>query len=97
KASHLVATSGPGAGHGVGLALRDTAAIAPVGHGEEAATGHHEAAEPDPVHEGLDMRADRPDAAAQRLAHREVDVAQQAAVDRGFRHGLAALAVHARL
>src|SRR5690606_24081779 len=44
-------------------------------------------AQPDPAHERLDVHAYRPGAVGQRFAQGHEQVAREAALDAGFRHG----------
>ena len=75
--------------------------VAAVGHREEAAERHQEAAAPDPVDERLDVHAQRPRTfgtlVGDGLAERHVAVAEEAGVDRGLGHRHAARVVDALL
>src|SRR5690348_14377294 len=72
--------------------------ITPVHDGEESAERHQQASAPDPVDEGLRIDAHAPRAVvADRLAERNVAIAEEAGLDRRFGHHLAGRAVRAFL
>ena len=71
---------------GTGRLGGDALAIAPVAHGDEAADGDDERAQPDEPHHRLVLQPQAPGAVAERLAHRDEQVAIPAAVDAGFGH-----------
>src|SRR4029078_12313354 len=70
-------------------ALARFSTVAPVARGQQSAKAHHQAAEPDPADERLDVDAHGPRIIANRLAQRYVDVARDAGADRDLGHGVA--------
>src|SRR6266705_5247994 len=60
--------------------------IASVARGDRAAQRHQEASPPDPVDEGFVLHAHDPGGRAYGIAERDVQVAREAGIDRGFRH-----------
>src|SRR5690606_37957068 len=71
------------------------AAETAVGGGDQAAEHHQQRTRPDPAHERLDVHAQRPGAAAERLTEGDVQVAGEAALDLRLGEYLAAAGVGA--